>query len=109
MTLEQRNSFRDAWDRRLKRPGVCQNKAVMEVFVTGATGVLGRPVVRLLLDRGHRVRALARSADNESRLRAAGAEPIGANLFDVSTLRAAVNGCDAVLHLATLIPGRDVD
>jgi nucleoside-diphosphate-sugar epimerase len=79
----------------------------MNVFVTGATGVLGRPVVRLLLDSGHSVRALARSADNDSRLRAAGAEPIRASLFDPSTLQTAVNGCDAVLHLATRIPRRD--
>jgi nucleoside-diphosphate-sugar epimerase len=76
----------------------------MNVFVTGATGVLGRPVVRLLLDSGHNVRALARNAANDSQLQDAGAEPVRANLFDPSTLRTAMQGCGAILHLATRIP-----
>lgn len=76
----------------------------MNVFVTGATGVLGKPTVRMLLDSGHTVRALARSEDNDSRLREAGAEPVRADLFNPSTLRTAVAGCDAILHLATRIP-----
>ena len=77
----------------------------MNVFVTGGTGVLGRPVVRMLLDAGHRVCALSRNAENSARLRAAGAEPVQANLFDASTLRTALKGQDAVVHLATRIPG----
>jgi len=76
----------------------------MDLFVTGATGVLGRPVVRLLLDSGHTVRALARNPANDSHLRAAGAEPVQGDLFDPSTLRTAVKGCHAILHLATRIP-----
>ena len=76
----------------------------MNVFVTGATGVLGRPVARLLLDCGHKVRALARNAGNASRLRESGVEPFEASLFDPSSLRAAVKGYDAILHLATRIP-----
>src|SRR6185436_20613469 len=72
--------------------------------ITGATGVLGRPVTRLLVDSGHRVRALSRNSNNESRIRAAGAEPVSANLFDISSLRAAMTGADAVIHLATKIP-----
>ncbi|HYJ78103.1 MAG TPA: NAD-dependent epimerase/dehydratase family protein [Longimicrobiaceae bacterium] len=75
----------------------------MEVFVTGATGVLGRPVVRLLAA-GHRVRAQARNAKKDDLLRAMGAEPVRADLFDAASLREAVAGCDAVLHLATKIP-----
>jgi nucleoside-diphosphate-sugar epimerase len=76
----------------------------MKVFVSGATGVLGRTVTRLLLDGGHDVRALARSAENESRIRTAGAEPVRGGLFDSASLKAAVQGCDAILHLATHIP-----
>src|SRR5438552_11953051 len=76
----------------------------MKVFITGATGVLGRVVARLLLDGGYQVRALARSARNESQLREIGAEPFTANLFDSSSLRKALMGRDAVLHLATHIP-----
>jgi nucleoside-diphosphate-sugar epimerase len=76
----------------------------MEIFVTGATGVLGRATVPLLLAAGHRVRGLARSATNISLLRQCGAEPIRVDLADAAGLRAALSGCDAALHLATKIP-----
>src|SRR5438128_2127267 len=76
----------------------------MKVFVTGATGVLGTTVARLLVDGGHDVRALARSSQNESVLRGTGVEVIRANLFDKTSLAPAVRNCDAVLHLATRIP-----
>ena len=76
----------------------------MKVFITGATGVLGRTVTRLTIDSGHSVRALARNAANESRIRDAGAEPVRGDLFDAAFLRTAVKDCDAILHLATHIP-----
>ncbi len=76
----------------------------MTIFITGATGVLGRPVVRRLLAAGHSVRALSRSAGNVALLRELGAEPVVADLFDAATLRGAMAGCDTVLHLATKIP-----
>jgi 2-alkyl-3-oxoalkanoate reductase len=76
----------------------------MNIFVTGATGVLGRPVVRRLVAEGHAVRGLSRSAANATLLRQLGAEPVEADLFDVATLRDAVADCEAVLHLATKIP-----
>ena len=76
----------------------------MEVFVTGATRVLGRPVVQQLIAAGHHIRALSRSQENEKELRELGAEPVAANLFDVESLKLALKGCDAILHLATKIP-----
>src|SRR5213594_117505 len=76
----------------------------MKIFITGATGVLGRIVARLLVDGGYQVRALARSPRNEWQVREIGAEPFAANLFDPSSLREALAGQDAVLHLATHIP-----
>ena len=76
----------------------------MKIFITGATGVLGRVVARLLVDGGYQVRALVRSAGNETQLREIGAELFAANLFDRSSLREALMGRDAVLHLATHIP-----
>jgi len=78
----------------------------MDVFVTGATGVLGRPVVRLLVAEGHRVRALARSTSNDQLLARLGAQPVRGDLFDPTSLAAAVAGSGAVLHLATRIPPR---
>jgi nucleoside-diphosphate-sugar epimerase len=50
------------------------------------------------------VRALARNANKESRLRDAGAEPVQASLFDPPSLRTALQNCEAILHLATRIP-----
>ncbi len=77
----------------------------MNVFVTGATGTLGRPVVRILVGAGHRVRALSRSETTDAKLRDLGAEPVRADLFDPASLEAAMVGVDAVLHLASKIPG----
>ncbi|MBM3658611.1 MAG: NAD(P)-dependent oxidoreductase [Actinobacteria bacterium] len=74
------------------------------VFVTGATGVLGRAAVPVLVAAGIRVTGVARSAVGADRLRAAGATPITVDLFDGDAVRAAVAGHDAIVHLATAIP-----
>jgi nucleoside-diphosphate-sugar epimerase len=76
----------------------------MDIFVTGATGVLGRPVVRKLVAAGHRVRGLSRSPDNAALLAKLGVEPVAADFFDQAALETAVAGCDTILHLATRIP-----
>jgi 2-alkyl-3-oxoalkanoate reductase len=75
-----------------------------DVFITGGTGVLGRAVIPKLLAQGHRVRALAHTEAAEDRLRALGAEPVRGSLFDPDSMRGAVAGADAILHLATRIP-----
>lgn len=74
------------------------------VFVTGATGVLGRGVVARLTTAGHHVRAVARTPEREALLARLGAEPVAVDLFDADAVRRAVAGCDTVLHLATSIP-----
>jgi 2-alkyl-3-oxoalkanoate reductase len=74
------------------------------VFVTGGTGVLGRAAIPQLVASGFIVRALSRGEANDAAIRALGAEPVRADLFDPSSLRAAVASADAVLHLATRIP-----
>ncbi|MCI0524982.1 MAG: NAD-dependent epimerase/dehydratase family protein [Acidobacteria bacterium] len=76
----------------------------MKVFLTGATGVLGRPTVQRLVAAGHEVRALARSDKNDELLRQLGAVPVRADLFDHRALERAIPGAEAVLHLATKIP-----
>lgn len=78
----------------------------MKVFVTGATGVLGRETLALLQQNGHEVRALARSGQNLLRIRELGAEPVRGTLLDAASWRAALRGCDAILHLATCIPSK---
>ena len=67
------------------------------VLVTGATGFLGWHVARKLLDRGCRVRALAR---DPARLRELDAEPVRGDLRDPDSLRRAVDGCSLVYHVA---------
>lgn len=74
------------------------------VFVTGPTGVLGRATIPLLVASGYAVRALSRSDANDAAIRALGAEPVRADLFDPASLRAAMTDTAAVLHLATRIP-----
>jgi nucleoside-diphosphate-sugar epimerase len=76
----------------------------MKVFIAGATGVLGRPTVRLLVGAGHEVSGVARSADKAQLLRDLGAEPVSLDLYDVSAATRAVAGHDAVVHMATSIP-----
>jgi nucleoside-diphosphate-sugar epimerase len=78
----------------------------MNLFVAGATGVLGRNVVRRLVAKGHCVRALSRSAENENQIRKLGAEPAAGDLFDMPALAHLVEGSEAVLHLATKIPNK---
>jgi nucleoside-diphosphate-sugar epimerase len=76
----------------------------MNVFVTGATGVLGRGVVSSLATQGHAVRGVARTDDKAQWLRGRGVEPVTVDLFDAAAVKDAVAGSDAVLHLATSIP-----
>lgn len=76
----------------------------MRCFVTGATGVVGRPVVRALVDAGHDVRAVARDDVKATGLRDAGADPVMVDLFDGPAIADAVVGSDAILHLATSVP-----
>jgi nucleoside-diphosphate-sugar epimerase len=74
------------------------------VFVTGATGVLGRRAVTRLVEAGHIVTAVARSEEKAAAVRAAGATPVNVSLFDRDAVRAAVAGHDSVAQLATNIP-----
>jgi nucleoside-diphosphate-sugar epimerase len=74
------------------------------VFVTGATGVLGRRVIPRLVESGHQVTAVARSKEKAETVRAAGGTPIEVDLFDRSALRTALEGHDSVAQLATNIP-----
>lgn len=74
------------------------------MFVTGATGVMGRSVVSALLGAGHDVHGLARSPDKARTLSDAGVEPVVGGLFDPDALTSAFAGCDAVCNLATHAP-----
>ena len=70
----------------------------MTVLVTGGGGFLGGEVVRQLLARGERVRSFARGA--YPALEALGVEVRRGDLADAEAVRAAVRGCDTVVHVA---------
>lgn len=70
------------------------------VLVTGATGFLGRHLVRELAASGVRVRGLSRSPAGDAALAALGALPMRGHLGDTAALAAATAGCDAVFHAA---------
>ncbi|HKF81060.1 MAG TPA: NAD(P)-dependent oxidoreductase [Thermoleophilaceae bacterium] len=80
----------------------------MKVFVAGATGAIGSPLVRVLVDAGHEVVATTRSQEKVESLRAAGAEPVVADGLDRESLLAAVNEArpEVVVHELTALPSR---
>ena len=78
----------------------------MKIYIAGATGVLSRAAIPLLVDAGHEVVGTARRPEGADVLRAMGAQPVTVDLFDTDAVNASVAQTrpDAVLHLATKIP-----
>jgi uncharacterized protein YbjT (DUF2867 family) len=78
----------------------------MKVLVTGATGFVGREVVRQLRKGGQAIRILARSR-NSPRVQEAvsryGAEVHVGDVLDAASLDGALSGMDAVIHLVGII------
>src|SRR5688572_15794265 len=70
------------------------------VLVTGATGFLGRHLLRELVATGAAVRGLSRSPDGDATVAALGAFPVRGDLGDTAALAAATAGTDAVFHTA---------
>ncbi|QLY28657.1 NAD(P)H-binding protein [Nocardia huaxiensis] len=54
----------------------------MRVFVAGATGAIGRPLVDQLVRAGHQVTGTSRTAEGVASLRASGADAVRLNIFD---------------------------
>ncbi len=75
--------------------------AFTRAFVTGATGLLGNNLVRLLAERGCRVKALVRSqAKGREQLAGLDVEVVEGDMNDVSSFKEALRGVDVLFHTA---------
>ncbi|PZO35716.1 MAG: dTDP-4-dehydrorhamnose reductase [Pseudanabaena frigida] len=78
----------------------------MRIFVAGATGAIGRPLIAQLLAKGHDVIALTRSLEKARTFAAQGIEFAIADVFDADAVKAAVAKAqpDVVIEQLTALP-----
>jgi dihydroflavonol-4-reductase len=72
----------------------------MKTLITGANGFIGSAVMRQLLEKGHDVRVVVRPESDRRNLEGMPVEVVEGNLQDKLSLKQAVNGCNAVFHIA---------
>jgi dihydroflavonol-4-reductase len=82
---------------------------MVRAFVTGATGFVGSAVVRCLLRRGSAVRVLARRSSDLSNIAGLEVEVAYGDLLDEDELLIALQGCDALFHVAALYSTAEAD
>jgi 2-alkyl-3-oxoalkanoate reductase len=80
----------------------------MKVFVAGATGVLGRALVPLLVAQGHEVVGMTRSASKQDLVRSQGAHPVVADALDPDAVAQAVASAEpeVIVHQLTALSGK---
>jgi nucleoside-diphosphate-sugar epimerase len=80
----------------------------MKVFVAGATGVLGRALVPQLVERGHEVVGMTRSASKQDLLHSLGARPVVADALDPDAVAQAVADAEpeVIVHQLTALSGK---
>ena len=72
-----------------------------KIFITGSTGVVGRPLLKKLVKEGHKVHALTRSNNNDEYFEQLGVSPVRGDLFDDSLKDKLFNlNIDAIFHVA---------
>ena len=78
----------------------------MRVLIAGATGAIGRPLIRCLNQNHHTVYALARSPKSSRVVTELGAEPVTADALDAASVKAAITQVrpDAVINELTSLP-----
>ena len=79
----------------------------MKVFVAGATGVLGRSLVPMLVARGHEVVGMTRTAAKQDLVRSLGARPVVADALDPDAVAQAVASAEpeVIVHQLTALSG----
>jgi nucleoside-diphosphate-sugar epimerase len=80
----------------------------VRVFVAGASGVIGRPLVRQLVEAGHEVTGATRRQERAEAIRAAGAKAAIVDVLDADAVRAAVGEAapEVVINELTDLPAR---
>jgi nucleoside-diphosphate-sugar epimerase len=80
----------------------------MRVFVAGASGAVGRPLVPRLVAAGHEVTGTTRSQERAEAIRAAGATPAVVDALDAQALRSAIEQAapEVIVHELTALPER---
>ena len=73
------------------------------ILVTGSSGFLGRNVVKALRTRGESVRCLVRSPSRAGTITSYGVELAYGDILDPASLKNAMKGVDAVVHLVAII------
>ena len=78
----------------------------MRVFVAGASGAIGTPLLPRLLAAGHEVTGMTRRQERAEEIRAAGAEAVVCDVFDADASMAAVAEArpEVVVHALTALP-----
>lgn len=78
----------------------------MKVFVAGASGAIGRPLVRQLVEAGHEVTGTTRREERAAEMREAGATAVVCDVFDAEALEAAVKAAEpeVVVNELTSLP-----
>jgi uncharacterized protein YbjT (DUF2867 family) len=79
------------------------------ILVTGATGFIGKHLVATLRSLEQPTRCLVRSSSRGRQLEARGCALVRGDMADPSSLRAACDGVDVVVHLVAIIRGRASD
>lgn len=72
------------------------------IAITGATGFVGEAITSRLVEAGRTVRALTRTDAGAERLTTMGVLPVRGDILDPGALRAAMEGCEVVYHVAGL-------
>ena len=83
----------------------------MKIFVAGGSGAIGRSLVPMLVEAGHRVVAMTRSTSRASSLEAMGAIPVIGDVYDIERLTELVTNAepDTVVHQLTAFGSTDAD
>lgn len=74
-----------------------------EAFITGGSGFLGRNMIKFLVDRGWKVKALVRSKKAAAIVENLGATAITGDLKDIKAMQIGMSGCKAVFHSAAYV------